>query len=322
MFNPVVRRWLLPLIAVGCLLLGCPKPDRVRPFVQSSYPQPGATNIPTDAHLQVTFSEPMDQGSAQSAFRLQPATTGSCNWSGNTLVFVPSARLLLNTQHTLTVDTLALDLAGNRLESAYTCRFTTGDSTAALVQVYMLGRSVMGGWFQHWGADPYDYDRFTLSYHQVETPPDIVGSVVAIVDSVPVTQNPAIFFKLCFADFAGGDSLTAQGNLDRNLGYVLEVYDTVVTRRGLRLILGNALPQVSRNTDSWLVWNHRQYNRYLNDFAAPHSNVKVYDLYGPLTDSSGNLRPEYASDPDDSHPNDLGYAALDSTFFSFLDQNY
>jgi hypothetical protein len=34
------------------------------------------------------------------------------------------------------------------------------------------------------------------------------------------------------------------------------------------------------------------------------------------------LKPEYATSSTDSHPNDAGYTALDTPFFTFLNQYY
>ncbi len=43
-------------------------------------------------------------------------------------------------------------------------------------EVLMMGRSVMGGWFEHWGYDwnePVTRDGYLLYYREVATPPDI-----------------------------------------------------------------------------------------------------------------------------------------------------
>lgn len=220
------------------------------------------------------------------------------------------------------MDTTAVDVAGNRLEPAGPFLFNTGDTSAPSAMVYMLGRSVMAGWFSHWGADPFINGRFTLEYHAVQSPPDIVASARAIIDSLLPCDQPVIFFKLCFVDFAGGDSASAQENLDRNVGYVDSVY-AAATRRGLQMIVGNALPQVANATDQWLVWNHRQYNQRLLDLAAQHpGTLEVFDIYSALADSAGNLKSGYATGADDSHPNDAGHTALDSVFFPFLEAPY
>jgi len=89
------------------------------------------------------------------------------------------------------------------------------------------------------------------------------------------------------------------------------------------MIAGNALPQVANATDQWLVWNHRQYNQRLLALAAQHPDtLRVFDLYSVLADSSGNLKAAHATGTDDSHPNEAGYAVLDSAFFPFLEQHY
>jgi hypothetical protein len=309
---------LVLLVLVGC------RRDTQRPSVLSSYPVAGATGVGTNARLRVTFSEEMDQGATAAAFHLTPAKAGSFTWDRANLYYQPNPALAPRTSYTMSVDTTALDLAGNRPDQPFSAAFTTGDSNISLTALAMLGRSVMNGWFSHWESDPgqpYYRDRFVLQYHEIQGPPDIVTSVAAIVDSLTMSENPVVFFKFCFVDFEGGDSQAAQTNLDRNLGYIQQVYDTA-SHRGLRLILGNALPQVSRYTDSWLVWNHRQYNQRLGDFAAQHQNVKVFDLYSVLSDANGALKAAYATSSDDSHPNDAGYTALDVPFFAFLEQNY
>jgi len=95
------------------------------------------------------------------------------------------------------------------------------------------------------------------------------------------------------------------------------------SRHGLKMIVGNAVPQVANATDRWLVWNHRQYNQRLLDLAAQHPDtLLVFDLYSVLADTAGNLKSEYATGPDDSHPNEAGYTALDSAFFPFLEAHY
>lgn len=185
----------------------------------------------------------------------------------------------------------------------------------------MLGRSVMNGWFAHWTGDsgkPYRRDGFVLYRAEVESPPEIARSAEEQVaenkDKVKI-----VFFKLCFVDFVGGSREEAGENLSQNKGYVERVYRSVVEDQGLKLIVGNALPQAENNTDQHLVWNHRQYNAWLKEFAASHADsVYVFDQYSLLADRDGNLNAAYATDPDDSHPNDQGYTALDESFFALL----
>jgi len=315
---------LLAVCIVLTLAVSC-RPDRTPPTIEATYPQSGATGVPTNVTIQVTFSEAMDLTTAEAACQLAPASTGTFSWANLRLSFKPDSNLLPQTHYTFTVDTGAQDLAGNHLESPSEVSFLTGDSASALVSFYMMGRSVMHNWFAHWDSDPYvPYvrGRFNLTYHELQAPPDMVSRVNQIIDSILSGENPVVFFKFCFEDFIGGDSAGARERLDQNQGIVQQVYDKVVTSRGLRLIVGNALPQVASATDQWLVWSHHQYNQWLSSFAAQHSDVNVFDLYGVLADNSGNLKAAYATSSTDSHPNDAGYVALDATFFPFLEQHY
>jgi hypothetical protein len=309
--------------AVLSLLAGCRKADTTPPAVVSTYPAQGDTAVPVNARLQIAFSEPMDHATAEVAFHLTPSAAGVFSWAGDSVMhFQPSSDLAAFASYTLTVDAAASDLSGNPLATPYSVSFQTGDTSSHMVLVDMLGRSVTGGWFSYWGGSPYAHGRFYLDYHEVQPPPDIVASVQAFADSLTLCDNPVVFFKLCFVDFAGGDSLSAQASLDTNLAYVGRVYDAVVTGRNLNLIIGNALPQVASATDPWLVWNHREYNRQLEDFAATRQKVAVFDMYSVLADSAGNLMAGYATSADDSHPNGAGYAALDSAWFPFLEAHF
>ena len=318
------RLYLFLPLSLCLLLFACKQADTTPPSVVSTYPANGATSVPTNTQIRVTFSEAMDTASAEAAFRTTPMVAGKFEWAGNNAEMYWQADTVLTAQtsYAFSVDTTATDVAGNRLDPAGPFYFNTGDTSAPAAMVFMLGRSVMAGWFAHWGGDPYTSGRFTLEYHAVQPPPDIVASARAIIDSLALCDEPILFFKLCFVDFAGGDSLSAQQNLDRNVGYVDSVY-VAAHGRGLKMIAGNALPQVASATDHWLVWNHRQYNQRLLDLAALHpDSLSVFDLYAVLADSAGNMNPAYATSSSDSHPNDAGYTALDSAFFPFLEQHY
>jgi hypothetical protein len=304
-------------------LLACKQADDAPPSVVSSYPANGASGVPTNTQVRVAFSEAMNEASVEAAFSITPFAAGEFDWFSDSLVYwKPDTLLAVQTSYTFAVDTTATDVAGNRLEPAGPFQFSTGDTSAEPAMVYMLGRSVMAGWFSYWGADPYIFGRFTLERHEVQSPPEIVASAKAIIDSLLLCDQPILFFKLCFADFVGGDSLSAQENLDRNVNYVDSVY-AAASNRGLKMIAGNALPQVASATDEWLVWNHRAYNQKLLTLATEHPGTfEVFDMYSVLADGAGNLNPAYATSSGDSHPNEVGYTALDSAFFPFLEQHY
>ncbi len=317
------RRFIL-IELLFLAVLACRQADSTPPTVVSTYPAGGATSVPTNTQIRVTFSEPMDTASAEAAFSITPAVTGKFEWAGDNaeLYWQADTVFSVQTTYTFSVVTSATDVAGNRLQPAGLFRFSTTDTSASPAMVFMLGRSVMAGWFAHWGGSPYTHDRFTLEYHAVQPPPGIVASAQATIDSLALCDEPVLFFKLSFEDFSGGDSLAAQQNLDRNVGYVDSAY-AAARGRGLKMIAGNALPQVADATDQWLVWNHLKYNQRLLDLAVQHpDSLRVFDLYAVLADSAGNLNPAYATSGSDSRPNEAGYTALDSAFFHFLEQHY
>jgi hypothetical protein len=190
--------------------------------------------------------------------------------------------------------------------------------------VIMLGRSVMEGWFAHWGWDhqnPIKKGRFTLEYHEISPPPDIVNSVKQTMDNLPAEKKDIIFFKFCFDDFEG--DVDANSNLERNKKYIEEIHQIVVENHQAKLIIGNALPKVIKNTDIYLVWNHQQFNSWLNDLWKEHpENVTVFNMYDKLSNEMGALKKEFTDDLSDSHLNDRGYEALDESFFDILGNLY
>ncbi len=52
--------------------------------------QPSGTRIALNAPVKLTFDQPVDHASAQSAFTISPQVQGSFSWSGNTMVFTPA----------------------------------------------------------------------------------------------------------------------------------------------------------------------------------------------------------------------------------------
>lgn len=202
----------------------------------------------------------------------------------------------------------------------------SGAISAGKDTIHMCGRSVLGDWFRYWGwdfdpANPVRFRGYRLVYHEMDGPPGIVDTAAEVARAVGDAGGGTMFFKLCFADFAGGDEYAARENLEANEDMVRRVVEVAVDGEGLALIIGNALPMVEECSDEWLVWNHREYNRFLERLAAAYGGrVAVLDLYGTLAAADGQLRPEYASDPSDSHLNAAAYAALDEAFGDLLSE--
>ena len=73
----------------------------------------------------VSFSEAMDEASAQSAFSISPSADGSFKWQGNTLVFTPKTPLNPNTAYTVTLAKNAKTRSGGTLVEVASNRFQT-----------------------------------------------------------------------------------------------------------------------------------------------------------------------------------------------------
>jgi len=185
------------------------------------------------------------------------------------------------------------------------------------VPVLMLGRSVMEGWFQHWGGgdgSPVSREGFVLTYGTLESPPGIAESAESLIDEHP--ESRVVFFKFCFEDFSSDDGASHVAQMER---WVEEVADHA-RASGKQLVVGNALPRVRAQTDAPLRAQHREFGRWLEGFSAERDDVRLFDLNGPLADSAGALRSQYALGPDDSHLNDEAYSVLDASLFTALGQ--
>jgi hypothetical protein len=201
--------------------------------------------------------------------------------------------------------------------------------TQQKANVLILGRSVAYAWMEEYMGLPWEcddeecatggprgtYQGHYLIYYELDYPPEIARSAATGADTYGQDAD-TVFFKFCFVDFAADDTLQ---NARDNEQLVEDVYQYIVVDRGKKLIVGNALPQVSAHTEPALVSNHKAYNAWLDDFAATHDDVEVLDLYGTLADSSGNLKPNYAVDPQDSHLNNDAYAAITPQFMDLLE---
>ncbi len=121
-----------------------PVVDSTAPSVVSVTPSSGATGVSKDANVVVTFSEPMDQASAQAAFQSADLGTATFSWSadGTAMTVNPNADLAYTSSgksYSFKVTTTAKDKANNALGSETSSSFktfrqlsSTVTSTAAL----------------------------------------------------------------------------------------------------------------------------------------------------------------------------------------------
>jgi Ice-binding-like/Bacterial Ig-like domain len=127
----VSKAWLwvivLSVFAGGC---GREQTGFVAPTVISTNPANLATGVPITQIITVTFNEPMDPATINTAtFTVASSgglVSGAVVLSGATATFTPAANLPPSTTFTGTITTGAKDPAGNTLASNFVWTFTTG----------------------------------------------------------------------------------------------------------------------------------------------------------------------------------------------------
>lgn len=113
-------------------------PDSIPPTVINKSPADGATGVPINTSLSLTFSEPMNEASVEAAFSASPAVTCTFLWDSTSTLMTcdPTADLSYGTSYTVTLGTGAQDANGNALAAAHSFGFTTAmapDTTAPTI---------------------------------------------------------------------------------------------------------------------------------------------------------------------------------------------
>lgn len=122
--------------------------DSIPPTILDRSPGPGAGNVPRNANVRVTWSEPMSEAATggPNAFAVRRTTDGAwvpgtVSWSPNAtqMTFDPSSTLDATTPYDVFVNATARDASepGNRLAVPETWQFTTGtvaDTTPPTIQ--------------------------------------------------------------------------------------------------------------------------------------------------------------------------------------------
>lgn len=126
---------LLLFAAAGCARRAPPSGgplDIEPPFVTGSSPDSGASHVPRDARLSVTFSENMEPRSTNESVALAPSVEiRQRRWSGRTMTVVLAESLRASQVYTMFLGSGARDAHGNSMASGKAVVFTTADAFPA-----------------------------------------------------------------------------------------------------------------------------------------------------------------------------------------------
>jgi hypothetical protein len=102
-----------------------PEPVNEAPFVAETLPADDAIGVLPNTGIEIVFSEPMDQASAEAAFSLNPEVSGAFSWDpeGRTMTFTPDAPFEYNTLVEWQVAPTAADESGLEMASSFASSF-------------------------------------------------------------------------------------------------------------------------------------------------------------------------------------------------------
>ncbi len=110
--------------------------DGVCPLVTITSPIDGATNVPLDQLITVSFNEEMNPETInQSSFTLNGTSqvAGVVTYNGTTATFTPSSLLTPNTTYSARITRTVKDLTGNALQTETNWTFSTGSTITPMV---------------------------------------------------------------------------------------------------------------------------------------------------------------------------------------------
>ena len=110
------------------------QPDTAPPTLVTFTPTNNQFAVPYNSPITLSFSEPMNQSSVESAFLAQPSIKCVWTWtSPSNASCQPSGRLEQRGLYTIAIAITATDLAGNQLQTAYGFSFTAGDAPPKVI---------------------------------------------------------------------------------------------------------------------------------------------------------------------------------------------
>lgn len=116
-------------------------PDTTPPTIVDTDPGNASIDVNVSRNVFIAFSEPMDRSSTEGAVSMSPGSITSRHWSSGDRVLTLNVTLEKGISYTVTVTADAMDVAGNRMASAYTFRFTT--QTLPASQTPSMGNAVI-----------------------------------------------------------------------------------------------------------------------------------------------------------------------------------
>ncbi len=195
---------LLVIIAIAILtfITGCANDDfqetpSLCPTVIATVPFNGATNVPLNQVITVTFNEEMNASTIDQTSLTISGTSalgGVISYSGNTATFTPSVNLTPNTTYIGRVTTAVKDLRGNHLQTDYIWTFSTGATLLPLVistspftnETAVVLNKVVSATF-NMPMDPATLNTTTFTLRQGTTP--ITGVVTYSGNTAFFTPN-------------------------------------------------------------------------------------------------------------------------------------
>ncbi len=228
---------LLATLAIVSIVIfaGCKKDDYVEtkgvcPIVISTVPTNGATGVPINQIITVTFNERMNPATiTQTSFTLQGGSrvsgTLTYDGSGPTFSFTPSVPLLYNTTYTGRVATSVKDNAGNALQKEYVWTFTTiAQYTVVLSANPLAGGTTTGGGTFDNGAtvtigatanSGYTFTNWTEGVNVVSTNANYLFTVTGNATLVAnFTENVSVYTVTVAANPLIGGTVTGGGSFN------------------------------------------------------------------------------------------------------------
>lgn len=96
--------------------------------IAENLPANQSVRVPVSTSISVAFDQEVDQSSAQAAFSITPAVSGTFKWSGNSFTFTPSQRLAYSTTYTVKLNAGIKSIYGIDSREAQQFSFTTASN--------------------------------------------------------------------------------------------------------------------------------------------------------------------------------------------------